>query len=283
MNKILVIPNKTKDSDYSVSYDVIKRLLANGCEVFVEDKYNVAKECGAKAVESVPQDVELIVVIGGDGSVIDASVIAVDRDVPVLGVNLGKLGYLSEVEISELEILDGIASGKARVEEKMLLELEVNNGGKTSVYPRLAVNDVVISHGNYIGLAEMSLSDSNGASLKYRADGLILSTPVGSTAYSFSAGGPVVSHEIDSILATPICPHSLFNRSVIFNPSEEISVTNIGHTELAVNIDGRFVCELASGSHCVIRSSKKRLKMLTFSPNNMFATLFEKMQRIENI
>ena len=283
MNKILVIPNKTKDCDFSVSYDVIKRLVANGCEVFVEDKYNVAKECGARIVERVPQNVDLIIVIGGDGSVIDASVIAVEMDVPVLGVNLGRLGYLSEVEVSDLEILDGIASGNARVEEKMLLELEVNNAEKTAIYPRLAVNDVVISHGNCIGLAEMSLSDSNGSSLKYRADGLILSTPVGSTAYSFSAGGPVVSHEIDSILATPICPHSLFNRSVIFNPAEEISVTNIGDTELAVNIDGRFICELASGGCCVIRSSKKRLKMLTFSPNNMFATLFEKMKRIENI
>lgn len=283
MNKILVIPNKTKDSGYSVSCDVAARLVSLGCEVFVEEKYDIGCECGAQIISSIPQDIELIVVVGGDGSVIDASVIAVNMDVPVLGVNLGKLGYLSEVEVSELDILAGIVDGKARIEEKMLLELEINDSGEPTVYHRLAVNDVVISHGNYIGLAEISLTDSNGASVKYRADGLILSTPVGSTAYSFSAGGPVVSHEIDSILATPICPHSLFNRSVIFNPSEKISVTNIGGAELAVNIDGRFVCELAMGSSCVIRSSSKRLKMLTFSPNNMFATLFAKMKRIENI
>ena len=105
MNKILVIPNKTKDIDYSVSYDVIKRLIKNGCGVFVEDKYGVGLECGATLVKDIPNDIELIVVVGGDGSVIDASMIAVERDVPILGVNLGKLGYLSEVEVTDLERL----------------------------------------------------------------------------------------------------------------------------------------------------------------------------------
>ena len=283
MNNILVIPNRIKDIDCSVSNEVIKRLVDFGCNVYVENKYNLGIATNAKLCDVIPECVELIIVIGGDGSVIDASVIAVDRDIPILGINLGKLGYLAEIEISELDKLKGIIDGKARVEEKMLLELEINNGGKREIYRRFAVNDVIISHGSSIGLAEISLSESNGASLKYRADGLILSTPVGSTAYSFSAGGPVVSHEIDSILATPICPHSLFNRSVIFNPSEVITVTNIGDAELAVNIDGRFVSEFVSGDSCVIRSSQKRLKMLTFSANNMFATLFEKMKRIENI
>ena len=283
MKKILVIPNKNKDKDYSVSNEVINRLVSIGCKVYVEDKYKINCESGAEKCDQIPKDTELIVVVGGDGSVIDASVLAVEMDVPVLGINLGKLGYLAEVEISELDILECIPDGESRIEEKMLLELEMYDSGKASVHQRLAVNDVIIGHGNNIGLAEISLSDSNGASIKYRADGLILSTPVGSTAYSFSAGGPVVSHEIDSILATPICPHSLFNRSVIFNPSEKITVTNIGDEELAISIDGRFVCELEGGCSCVIRSSSKRLKMLTFSPNNMFATLFEKMKRIENI
>ena len=124
MNNILVIPNKIKDVDFSVSNEVIKRLVDIGCNVYVEDKYSIGFGNGANVCTEIPECIELIIVIGGDGSVIDASVIAVERDIPVLGINLGKLGYLAEIEISELDRLNEIVDGKARVEEKMLLQLE---------------------------------------------------------------------------------------------------------------------------------------------------------------
>ena len=165
----------------------------------------------------------------------------------------------------------------------MMLSASIVKNGVECKSSRFAMNDVIISHKTYVGMAEILLTDSNGASLKYRADGLVLATPVGSTAYSLSAGGPIVAHDIDSILATPICPHSFFNRSVIFSPNETITITNNGEDALNISIDGRFFEELKDNESCVIKAAAKRLKMLTFKDNNMFSRLFDKMGKLEKI
>jgi len=283
MNTFLIIPNKNKDADYEVSTRVAKMLKERGATLYILDEYGTDLSGYAIKSGTVPLGVELIIVVGGDGSVIDASVIAVENDLPIVAVNLGNLGYLSEIELSELSLLDRLFTGEYKIEEKLLLSVSVNSGGVAHRSERFAVNDVIISHETYVGLAQLSLTDSNGASVKYRADGLIMSTPAGSTAYSLSAGGPLVSHDIDCIMATPICPHSFFNRSVIFNPTESLTLKNIGESGLNVSVDGRYFTMLEAGQSCVVRAAVKRFKMLTFSENNMFSTLFGKMKRFENI
>ena len=283
MKNILIIPNTTKDTDFSVSRraaDVLKRA---GARVLVEEKYSSGLSDVAEIAPSRADMVELIVVIGGDGSVIDASVLAIKLDVPVIGVNLGNIGYLAEIETTEIEMLSRIVCGDYKIEEKMLLAVELEAEGGRLVSERLALNDVIISHESYVGLAELYLTDSHGATVKYRADGLILSTPVGSTAYSLSAGGPIVSHDIDSITATPICPHSFFNRSVIFNSTERLCLSNNGKEPLNVTVDGRHFATLEAGMRCYVASAEKKFKMLTLGKNNMFSTLFGKMKRFENI
>ncbi len=283
MNKFLIIPNANKDEKYATSIKVAEILHKNGGRIYIEEKYDSDLDGFAHVVDGVPNDVELIIVVGGDGSVIDASVFAVERNLPVLGVNLGKLGYLAEVEVDELQILNRLFTDEFKIDDKMLLSVTVGDAPEGKESSRYAVNDVIISHESYVGLAELSLKDSNGASLKYRADGLILATPVGSTAYSFSAGGPVVSHDIDSIIATPICPHSLFNRSVIFKPSEKIRLKNNGKQSLNVGVDGRYFTTLRPGECCYVSAAERSFRMLSFKENNMFSTLFEKMKKIENI
>ncbi len=283
MKNILIIPNINKDKDYKVSTLVAKRLSRLGLCVYIQGKYNSDLSGYASITSEIKEHTELIIVVGGDGSVIDASTYAVELDIPVLGINLGNLGYLAELEPDSLDMLSLLVTGEYRIEEKMLLSATVDSGEGEIVSSRLALNDVIISHETYVGLAELSLTDSHGESVKYRADGLILSTPVGSTAYSLSAGGPVVSHDIDSITATPICPHSFFNRSIIFNSSECLKISNNGKDNLNVTIDGRYFCELKAGGVCCVSLAGKRFKMLTFSGNNMFSTLFGKMKRFENI
>jgi len=215
--------------------------------------------------------------------VIDASADATALDVPVLGVNLGNLGYLAEIEPSEIDKLAGLFEGNYSVEERMLLSCSVKNGDDIVVSQRLAVNEVIVSHESYVGLAKLQLTVSNGVGVKYRSDGLILSTPIGSTAYSLSAGGPIISHDIDAIVATPICPHSFFNRSIIFKPDEEILVKNNGDETLNVTLDGRFFTKLLPGGVCTVNAAENRFKMITFSENNMLGTLFGKMKKFENI
>lgn len=282
MKKIAVIPNPSKDCGLKITSLICKKLISFGIDVYIEEK----NELGIDEVRfytTLPKDTELIIVVGGDGSVLDASVQAISVDAPILGVNLGRVGYLSEVEPDNLDILDRLISGEYKIEEKMLLSVACKTVNKTVTCTRLAVNDIIISHDNFLGIADFRLEAGNGEFVKYRADGMILSTPAGCTAYSLSAGGPIIAHDVDSIIATPICPHSFFNRSIIFNPTEIIKVRNGGATPLNISVDGRCFSKINSGDECVVSQADKKLKMLTFSENNMFSTLFKKMKILEDI
>lgn len=283
MRNIAVIPNPKKDVDFSVTRALTERLIRFGARVYIEERYADSIHADSIAYKMLPGDVELIIVTGGDGSVLDASVIAIEKDIPMLGVNLGKVGYLSEVEPDNLDILSRIITGNFKIEEKMLLSVIHSGCGVVEKSERLAVNDVIISHDSFLGIADFLLENNAGDSVKYRADGMILSTPAGSTAYNLSAGGPIVSHNIDSITATPICPHSFFNRSIIFKPSDTIKLKNTSNTVLNISVDGRYFANLSCGEECVVKMDEKKLKMLTFSENNMFSTLFKKMRILEDV
>jgi NAD+ kinase len=283
MKNVAIIPNINKDASLSVTKSLAEKLLSFGAEVWIDSKYKDSVPPSVACYDSFPDSAELIIVVGGDGSMLDASVIAIERDIPMLGVNLGKVGYLSEVEPDNLDILSGIFHGNYSIEEKMLLCVNHVSDRVVHKAQRLAVNDVIISHDTFLGIADFTLENSVGDCVKYRADGLILSTPAGSTAYSLSAGGPIVSHDIDSIVATPICPHSFFNRSIIFKATENIRLKNISKTVLNVSIDGRYFANLSAGEECQIQMAEKKLKVLTFCENNMFSTLFKKMRILEDI
>ena len=283
MKKIAVIPNVNKNGAIEITKKVIDILSENGAEIYIDERYDVDIERRIKKYDSFPADAELIIVIGGDGSVIDASVTAVEYDIPVLGINIGNLGYLAEVETDSLSILNKLFTGEYKIEEKMLLRAEKRVNGERQPSNRFAVNDVIISHENFLGIAEFALITDDAESVKYRADGIILSTPVGSTAYSLSAGGPIVDHGINSILATPICPHSFFNRSIIFNENAVILIKNTGKSTLKISIDGRLFESLNGGEVCSVSQLDKKLKMLAFNVNNMLSTLFGKMKKIESI
>ncbi len=283
MKNIAIIPNPTKDEGLSVTKALSEKLLDLGAEVYIDKKYANFVDSRLNSYDDMPNDVELIIVVGGDGSMLDASVIAIKNNVPMLGVNLGKVGYLSEVEPDNLDILSRILSGNYTIEEKMLLSVTHMSFGAVHKAERLAVNDVIISHDTFLGIADFVLENGSGDSVRYRADGMILSTPAGSTAYSLSAGGPIVSHDIDSIVATPICPHSFFNRSIIFKANENIKLKNTSNTVLNISIDGRYFTSLSNTDECTVKMAEKKLKVLTFCESNMFSTLFKKMRILEDI
>ncbi len=283
MKHIVIIPNPKRDKDLAVTENISKKLLSFGATVYVDKKYECNLSDSVIRYDNFPDTAQLIIVVGGDGSVLDASVVALAEGIPLLGVNLGKVGYLSEVEPDNLDVLSRILSDEYSIDEKMLLTVLHIKDGVASESKRLAVNDVIISHDSFVGIADFTLENGVGDSLKYRADGLILSTPAGSTAYSLSAGGPIVSHDIDSIVATPICPHSFFNRSIIFKSTENIKIKNKGDTVLNISVDGRYFSNISKGEECIIKMSDKKLKVLTFCENNMFSTLFKKMRILEDI
>ena len=280
MKKIVIIPNTVKDKNFAITDKVVAKLISLDFAVYVSNDlgYNNGTVC---TYDDIPCDVDLIIVVGGDGSVIDASEVAIRGDIPILGINLGKVGYLTEVEVDNLDVLDNLATGDYSITEKMLLSVEVE--GADSPCERYAVNDITISRDSFVHIADVGVEDSIGNVLKLRADGLILATPQGSTAYSFSSGGPILAHDVASILLTPVSPHSFFNRSVIFNSSEIIKITNFGTSALNVFVDGRCVFDLLPGNSCRVNKAEKSFKVLTFTRNSMFSSLFRKMRVLGEI
>ncbi len=283
MKNIVVIPNPSKDKNLSVSAKLAIKLISLGFSVYADASFSSSLPSEVIAYEEFPSDTELIMVVGGDGSVIEASRYAIEYDVPLLGINLGKVGYLSEVEPDNLDVLEGLVNGEYRIEEKMLLSVESKNGGSTHISERFAVNDVVVSHNDFLGIADFTAENSHGDFVKYRADGLVVATPAGSTAYSLSAGGPIISHNLECVIVTPVCPHSFFNRSIIFGAEECLKITNVGDSDLNISVDGRCFSMMKKNDSCKIFVARKRLKMVTFSKDNMFSTLFRKMRILEDI
>ena len=279
MKKLVIIPNLTKDNGFLVTDKVVEKLLSLDLDVYMSKSSGYVKD-GVHLFDSVPFDADLIIVVGGDGSVIDASSLAIENDVPILGINLGRVGYLAEVEPTGLSVLDSLISGEYWVADKMLLGVEFESNCSCARY---AVNDVAISRGGSVNIASIRIEDSNGNVLGLRADGVVLATPQGSTAYSFSSGGPIVAHDVESILLTPISPHSFFNRSVMFNSSDVIKVTNNSDDPLSISADGRNVGVLASGEFCRVKKAAKTIKMLTFTKNSMFSSLVKKMRILGDI
>lgn len=279
MKKAVIITNTKKDTDLSVTRAVAERLLVSGILPLVKSGLWSILPYGCEEYSEFPLDADFIIVVGGDGTVIDASGYSIGYGIPIVAVNLGTVGYLAEIETDELYLLDRLATGEYTIDYKMLLSVEKNG----EVATPLAVNDIVISHDGYLGISELRVTDGNGNSIGYRADGVIFSTPQGSTAYSLSSGGPILAHGIESILLTPVCPHSFFNRSVIFSANERLTVTNLGNGSLNISIDGRRFASLERGEGCHVFVADKRIGMISFSENTMFRRLFKKMRLMEDI
>ena len=276
--KIVIIPNEKKDIGLKVTRRVIEVLRSHGAEMLVGASVCLDED-SVYRYEVFPPDADAILVIGGDGSILDASGYAVQYGIPMLGINLGRVGYMSELAPDRIEELSRLFDGRYEVEEKMLLSLCID--GET--VPRLAVNEVIFSHNSPVELTQLTLTDGNGASLKYRADGLIFSTPIGSTAYSLSAGGPIVSQDHPSILVTPICPHSFFGRSIVFSDRETLTVSCGSSAPLIVSIDGRAWGTLKPGSECLIQKSQSVLKMITFLKEKRMNALFSKLRSLDEL
>lgn len=277
---ILLRPNAKKDDGFAVSRETAKYLASKGAAVSVPDALLPAFRGIDVLPESKGSKPALILALGGDGTVLAASEDAIERDVPLLGVNMGRLGFLAELETDQLKKLDALFTGDYTVTRRMTLRVSADVGEGEFDLPGYPLNDVVFSHDRGDGLALLSLSDASENVIDYHADGLILATPSGSTAYTLSAGGPIVDDGMEAICVTPVCPHSFFNRSVIFGRDAVLTVENrspVGR-DVTVSLDGRDRLRLPFGGTVTVRRSDRPLKMLSLDPHAVLSTLNRKMQ-----
>jgi NAD+ kinase len=226
--------------------------------------------------------VDLVVVLGGDGTLLSVAdcVAASGADVPILGVNFGSLGFLTEATLPELyPSLEAALDGRTRVEERMMLRATTLRDGQT-LPERLALNDVVVNKTARARMTDLSVSVGDEFVTRVKADGLIVATPTGSTAYNLAAGGPILQPTIDALVLTPIAPHMLTNRPIVIPATSLVRVQPqmSDRDELYVTFDGQAGYELRAGDEVQIRCADRRVRLLRPSSRSYFDVLRQKLK-----
>jgi NAD+ kinase len=233
--------------------------------------------------DRLPHECDLIVVLGGDGTLIGMADRIADAgvDVPILGVNFGSLGFLTEVTLPELYgSLESVLAGQAQIDERMMLRSRTWRDGAV-VADRLALNDVVITKGALSRIIDLSVDIGDHPVMRVRADGLIIASPTGSTAYNLAAGGPILHPEVGALLLTPIAPHMLTNRPIVIPASSEVKVQpmmNGGNEEVFVTIDGQSGHAVQSNDVIHITRADRTLRLVRASTRSYFDVLRQKLK-----
>lgn len=281
MKKVILVANRSKDIGLCLA-DQTATLLGTFCEcIYVQQDMlpDIHTPCAVGyRPQQPPKDAELLLVLGGDGTMLHAAELALALDIPLLGVNLGRLGYLAGIEPAEISKLSRLSDDAYTEQTRMTLALSViKKTGEEQALGCYAVNDVVMDGGGH--LADIRLYAA-GAALDYRADGLILSTPTGSTAYSLSAGGPVIDDKMDALCVTPICPRSFFSRSLLFEAGTVLEAENLGGRQeaLRITVDGTERALLSAGERLRVTRADQRLRLLSFGEGSLLDVLCTKMK-----
>lgn len=229
--------------------------------------------------EQLAGRVDLIVVLGGDGTLLAAARSAGEHSVPILPVNLGALGFLTSVTLEELyPILDQILEGKKRISERVLLETQVMRDGQ-AIERHRALNDAVLNKGALGRMVDLDLHIDGQFVSSYKADGLIISTPTGSTAYSLSAGGPIIYPAVEAFLITPICPHTLTNRPLVIPDTAKIEVDlHPGYGSIYLTLDGQVGVKLMPGDRIAVAKASNKLRLVRPAKKTYFEILRSKLK-----
>ena len=217
-----------------------------------------------KTPEEIYSESELIVVIGGDGSMLDAARRAARSGIPVLGINMGRVGYMTELEMDELDLIDRVFEGKCWLDERAMLSVKIVSDNGQTRFVTDALNEAVVANGSTARIIDVELSENDELVSTYRADGLVVATPTGSTAYSLSAGGPIIDPRLSCICVTPVCPHSLLARPTIFPDTAQLKVKNICVREkvLHLTVDGKATFDMYYGDTALITKSHIKARLL---------------------
>jgi NAD+ kinase len=260
--------------------DVIPWLLSRGAEVFLDQAPALPPPVSLTIVpvQELVSRVDAVAVFGGDGTLLYAARTVADSGVPILGVNLGSLGFLTEVKLEEMHAaLDGLLTGEYQLEDRMLLDLEVS---KKNLPPTryLALNDAVINKGALARIIELEVSVNSQLVTLTRADGLIISTPTGSTGYSLSAGGPILYPTLTAFIITPICPHTLTNRPVVVPDGAVVGVCLRRGTDVMLTVDGQVGMPLGQGDCLQVRKAASVVRLVQSKGSPFFKLLREKLK-----
>ena len=266
---------------------VIRKLIELGCRVVLpvraSDKFQPDEFNGK--IEYLPFDrlyknLSAVIILGGDGTILESARYAALNGVPVLGMNLGRLGYLAELEMGELDQLKRVIEGDYYLEEHSMIKVTLLSERKGKLHCGYALNDAVVTNISSTKVIDLELTENDTPVANYRADGLIVATPTGSTAYSMSAGGSVIDPRLKCICVTPICPHSFGSKPMVFPENVELEIKNCCQREryLSLIIDGRKSYEVYYGDRVCVSKATTTAKFIRLKPRSFYLTLCRKMQ-----
>ena len=278
--KILLIPNIDKPHAIQYTERTVEILSQLGITITMSDR--LEPHFSDRPIQfgeffALLHGCDLVIAIGGDGTIIHCAKHAVEVGRPLLGINAGRLGFMAGLEFDELHKLSRLLTGEYTIDRRMMLRARhITPEGETSY---LALNDVVVSRGSLSRIVDLSVTCNDRPVDAYRADGIILATPTGSTAYSLSAGGPMVEPSLDSISLTPICPHSLFARTILFAADRRLSIRAdvAENEEVYITVDGQHGVPLRRQDELVIEKSDTAVELIDMNDRPFYEIIHHKL------
>ncbi len=278
MKRIGIIAKKGEPEAVKVVRNLLRRLKKKKCEFIIERKVASALKVKGCRLEDIPKKSDMIIVFGGDGTLLSVARLVGSLGVPILGVNLGGLGFITELNRDELDDnIDMIFNNDCCFEERIMLLTDVFRQGK-KMFQHNALNDVVMNKSALARMFEFDISIDRHYVSTFRADGLIVSTPTGSTAHSLSAGGPILYPTLESFLLTPICPHTLTSRPIVLPDDFTVEVKIISGDDINLTLDGQAGYPLKVKDRIRIRKADYKTKFIVLHDRDYFQILRTKLK-----
>lgn len=278
MKRFGIIGHLDRPQIEQATAQIIEWSQANGIQIRIcSDLASLVNRQDISAEDDeIRHNCDVIISLGGDGSMLSSARMAVDHGIPILGINLGSLGFLTEVTQERIvKSLESLKADEYRIEERMVLEALFPNPEKTDLF---ALNDIVVDHGEATNLIRLDLYSNDEFVCSYNVDGIIISTPTGSTAYSLSVGGPIINPLMEAISVSPISPHTLTLRPIIFPADNAITIAaGAGGGKLRISVDGRIVGDLEAGQKISIKKAAYKIKLVKFDSTSFYEVLREKL------
>ena len=281
--RVILCPNPYRDSELKVcrqSRDMLESMgmQISVCLPFQREGYGEELGLPMRPLQQEIRQADLLIAFGGDGTILHLVRTVALHSVPVLGVNLGSLGFMSELEVNELDRLRDLAQGRFTVESRMMLDVSVLREGR-QVYNNIALNDAVVSKGSIARVVRLDIFTEEGRLTRVGGDGIIVSTPTGSTGYSMAAGGPIVEPTAKNLLLTPICPHSTRSSSYVLSPDHVITVeaADANRKFVYLSVDGGKAFSLKNGDQVRVSTSKYTTRLVRLSKKSFCEILDKKM------
>jgi len=287
MKNVILTPNPYRDKNFQTVREAMRILKNVGiqprvCLPFEVDRsFELPKDIRFSRLDRELSNADMVICFGGDGTILHTAKAATRRGIPILGVNIGTMGFMAELESSEMNKLEKLASGEFTLDSRMMLDVTVQRD-RDIIYHDICLNDVAITKGTVARIVHLEVKCDGVRAMECGGDGVLIATPTGSTAYSLSAGGPIVEPDARNILITPICAHDMISRSIVVSDRRTVSVQMVQNARrnAFLSVDGGKALRLNTGDIAIIKKSNMETKLVRLNERSFYDVLNNKFKSI---